>query len=70
MQTVEWTLIDPTLEAPISRGDRVSAEAGGLPIYEVLQIADGRAWLREERRGQDYLLPTARLRWKLQSGPR
>ena len=64
MPSVEWTLIDQARNAPIAKGDRVSIEAGGLPVYEVLEITDGRAWLRDER-SHDHLLPTSALRWKL-----
>ncbi len=47
-------------------GDRVSAEAGGLPIYRVVQVRDERVWLREERTGRDCLMSAAGLRWRLE----
>ncbi len=47
-------------------GDRVSAEAGGLPIYRVLRVQDHRVWLREERTDRDLVAPAGALRWKLE----
>ncbi len=63
MRAVEWSLIDPSSRTAISQGDLVSAEAGGLPIYEVMRVADGRVWLREEQSGRDHVAPVGQLRW-------
>ena len=65
MPDVEWSLIDPLLGAPVAPGDLVSSEPGGLPIYEVLQITDGRAWLRERYSRRDHIMATSRLRWRM-----
>jgi hypothetical protein len=48
-------------------GDRVSAEAGGLPIYRVLVVQDHRVWLKEERTGRDHVAPADALRWRLEA---
>jgi hypothetical protein len=42
----------------------VSAEAGGLPVYRVLKLEDGRAWLRDEEHNADMISPLGRFRWK------
>ncbi len=51
----------------LKSGDLVSAEAGGLPIYRVLEVHDQRTWLREERTGRDHIAPVSALRWKLEA---
>jgi len=51
--------------ARIAVGDLVSAEAGGLPVYRVLQLQDRRLWLREERTGRDHIAPADAMRWTL-----
>lgn len=58
---VEWVLLaDHGAEA----GDVVSAEAGGMPLYRVVAVADGQAWLRDEEHAADRVMPLARLCWK------
>jgi hypothetical protein len=66
MNEIEWRLIDPAATAPLAIGDLVSAEAGGLPVYEVLSIGDGRVWLRDQQGGRDHIMPTGALHWTLQ----
>ena len=57
-----WTAIG---RSEVRAGDRVSAEAGGLPIYLVVAL-DGQAiLLREERSGREHVAPLNTLRWKL-----
>lgn len=64
MSDIDWVLIDRTSRTPVTEGDRVSADAGGLPIYRVLGTSDGRLWLRDEETGRDHLMPSAAFRWK------
>ncbi|MBV9997424.1 MAG: hypothetical protein JO127_19655 [Caulobacteraceae bacterium] len=61
---VDWVLLNEAAQAGVQVGDRVSAEAGGAPIYRVLQLHDGRAWLREEGRGMDRIAPLSQFHWK------
>ena len=61
---VDWLFVAGDAEAMIQVGDRVSAEAGGLPTYRVLALEDGRAWLRDEEHSADMISPIGRFRWK------
>ena len=65
MADLEWRLIERDAAGPIRRGDRVSVEAGGMPIYEVVEIDHERLWLRDPLSGRDHVLPAASLRWRL-----
>jgi hypothetical protein len=70
MVNVEWSLISRSSQTPaIAPGDLVSAEAGGLPIYEVLDVADGCARLRDQQGRLDRVMPTGALRWRLRPCP-
>ncbi len=57
-----WTHVDAD---KVLVGDLVSAEAGGLPIYRVLRVENGRLWMREERSGRDHIAPMSAMPWKL-----
>ena len=43
--TVDWVLLDHAAPQPVKAGDLVSADAGGLPIYRVMALEAGRAWV-------------------------
>lgn len=58
---VEWTLITPNDVGP---GDVVSADAGGMPIYRVLAVEDGQAWLQDDIHPEPQRLPLHCLHWK------
>jgi hypothetical protein len=62
---LDWTLVG---KDAVQVGDIVSAEAGGMPIYRVVALADGQAWLREEEHAGDQVLPLGRLHWKARTG--
>ncbi len=66
MANVEWSFIDQESPLPLSRGDLVSAEAGGLPVYEVVSVSEGRAWLREAQTQRDFVMPAHSLRWRME----
>ena len=40
----------PLSKDAVSVGDFVSTDAGGMPIYRVVKLAGGQAWLQGERR--------------------
>jgi hypothetical protein len=61
---IDWQYLDPPSENTVKAGELVSAEAGGLPIYRVIAVADGRAWLREEHDGIDRVAPISAFHWK------
>ncbi len=41
---IDWVLLDHAADRPVDIGDVVSIDAGGMPIYRVVALADGRAW--------------------------
>ncbi len=58
---IEWVhLDDPTA---VSIGDIVSAEAGGLPLYRVMALAEGAAELSDEM-DRRWVLPLVGFQWK------
>jgi hypothetical protein len=61
MRGLDWVLLSTDA---VSVGDLVSADAGGLPIYRVVKVADGQAWLQDDRRTSVQVMPLDRLRWK------
>ena len=66
-RALDWVLLDHTASAPVRVGDMVSSEPGGMPIYQVQQLADGQAWLRGERASDAQLMPLDRFRWRAPS---
>jgi len=44
-RTLDWTPMDHSAKQPARAGDLVSAHAGGMPIYRVLAVEGGRAWV-------------------------
>lgn len=60
-----WSLIGQAQTPAIRQGDWVSAEAGGLPIYEVMEIDRDRLWLRDTMTHRDHVAPIKNLRWRL-----
>ena len=65
---IDWQYLDRPSAGELKIGDLVSAEAGGLPIYQVMALADGRAWLREEHDGIDRVAPLSAFHWKACAG--
>lgn len=43
--SVTWAPLDHAAREPVRPGDLISAEAGGLPIYRVVALEQGRAWV-------------------------
>ena len=66
MANVEWSFVDRESPSPIRGGDLVSAEAGGLPIYEVVEVDGGRVWLREALSNRDCVMPTDAMCWRIE----
>jgi hypothetical protein len=62
LHAVDWVLLNG--EANIEVGDIVSTDAGGMPIYRVVALADGQAWLNDEDHAQPQVMPVERFRWK------
>lgn len=66
---IDWEFLDSQAVRGVGPGDIVSADAGGLPIYRVMSLADGRAWLRDIATGGDQVTPLALLHWKAAAEP-
>ena len=64
MANVEWLFIDRASPQVVSQGDLVSSEAGGMPVYEVIEVAGERLWLRDQESLQDRILPGEWVRWR------
>ena len=62
LSAVDWVLLSGN--ADIEVGDIVSADAGGMPIYRVVALADGKAWLNDEEHAAQQVMPVDRFRWK------
>ena len=68
-QNIEWEYFDRDTQSVITPGALISAEAGGLPIYRVMSVSDGRAWLRDAIDGSDRVTPLSHFHWRV-CGPR
>jgi len=61
---VEWTARDHTAPEPVIVGDVVSAEAGGMPIYRVLALESGRAWVAAVPGAPPHAMSLKRFQWR------
>ncbi|MGI8840056.1 MAG: hypothetical protein ACR2F8_04620 [Caulobacteraceae bacterium] len=61
---IEWQYLDSPVNGAVKVGELVSAAAGGLPIYKVMALGDGRAWLHDPRSGADRVAPITHFHWK------
>jgi hypothetical protein len=66
MSGVDWVFL---AGVAVEVGDLVSAEAGGMPIYRVVAIKDGQAWLQSEEHAALRTMPLDRLHWKAAAAP-
>ena len=62
---IDWEFLDSAAIRGVRAGDLVSADAGGLPIYRVMSLKDGRAWLRDIIDGADRVTPLAGFHWRI-----
>jgi len=65
---IEWQYLDSPVNGAVQVGERVSAAAGGLPIYRVMALRAGRAWLHDAQSGADKVAPIAHFHWKATPG--
>ncbi|WP_293676413.1 hypothetical protein [uncultured Phenylobacterium sp.] len=63
-RSVDWMLLDHTAAEPVTVGDLVSVDAGGMPIYRVAKVTPGHVWLNGERDGGLREMPLALFRWR------
>jgi len=64
MPNMDWALLDHAAREPVRVGDMVSADAGGLPIYQVVACEAGRAWVAAGRGSPARAMPLANFRWR------
>ncbi|HWA62543.1 MAG TPA: hypothetical protein VG939_14265 [Caulobacteraceae bacterium] len=64
---VDWVLLDPSRGQGPVPGDLISADAGGMPVYQCLDVQDRRARVRDDH-GSEHVIPVARFRWKAVAG--
>jgi hypothetical protein len=64
---IEWRYLDEEEKPTLKVGEVVSAEAGGMPIYRIMSLNDGRAWLRNLDDGSDRLCPLSQFHWRAQA---
>ena len=63
-RTVDWTLLDLSAPEPVKAGDLVSADAGGLPIFRVMALEEGRAWVAARPGAPARAVPLDAFRWR------
>lgn len=63
-RSLEWVYLDPADENAAHAGELVSVEPGGMPIYRVVSLTDGCAWLRDLQDGAERLASLASFHWK------
>ncbi len=62
-RTLDWTPLDHASKHPARVGDLVSANAGGMPIYRVVALEDGRAWVATGQDAPARAMPLDAFRW-------
>ena len=62
-RSVDWALLDHTAAEPVTVGDLVSVDAGGMPIYRVVQLAGASVRVACEQ-GDERDLPLSLFRWR------
>ena len=61
---IDWVYLNLAAPGEVRIGELISAEAGGLPIYRVVALRDGRAWLKDLEDGSDRVTPLGDFHWK------
>ncbi len=61
---IDWIYLNVADENCVRVGELISAEAGGLPIYKVMALSNGRAWLKDLDDGSDRVTPLSAFSWK------
>jgi hypothetical protein len=61
MSGVDWVFL---AKNGVKAGDLVSTEAGGMPIYRIIAVEGGQAWLQGEGPAAVQLMPLDRFHWR------
>ena len=64
---IDWLYLHEDDERSVRIGELVSADAGGMPIYRVVSLSDGRAWLKNIDDGADHLMPLRSFHWRAEA---
>lgn len=59
--SIEWVHLT---QDEVHAGDLVSTAAGGMPMYEVIAVEGGSAWLHDEIHHAVVQAPLGHLHWK------
>ena len=62
--SIDWVCLDCAAVHAVCTGDIVSASAGGMPIYRVMAVENGRIWIRGDHDGSDRVAPLSHFHWK------
>lgn len=65
---MKWVRLDHADSEPVSVGDMVSADAGGMPIFQVIRFEDGQVWLGGDHRQTVLVQPLEAFQWKAHLG--
>ncbi len=61
---IDWVFLNLANPGEVRVGELISADAGGLPIYRVMALRDGRAWLKDLDDDSDRVTPLTAFHWK------
>jgi len=61
---LDWVFLNTATGGGVGIGELISAEAGGLPIYKVMSVRNGRAWLKDIDDGSDRVTLLEAFHWK------
>jgi hypothetical protein len=61
---LDWAPVDHRARQPVRVGDLVSAEAGGMPVYTVVAVEPGRAWVATRPAAPARAMPLDAFRWR------
>jgi hypothetical protein len=61
---IDWILLNGLTRDTAQVGDLVSADAGGMPTYRILELDGDVARLRDEAHACEEISPLSRFRWR------
>jgi len=62
-RVIDWALLEPAASS-VKVGDLVSADAGGMPIFQVTALSDGLISLKDERHPPMQVRSLDAFRWR------
>ncbi len=61
---MDWVYLNGCSDADVRVGELISTEAGGLPIYRIMALKGGRAWLKDLEDDSDRVTLLTAFHWK------